>query len=105
MRQISVEAAATWLSGPERPQLLDCREPFEVAIAALPGATLIPMMDTMERAPTELDPSRPVLVYCHHGVRSVNVAMMLEGLGFSADSMRGGIDQWSLRVDPTLARY
>lgn len=105
MRQISVEDAARWLSDPGAPQLLDCREPFEVAIAALPGAVHIPMMETLDRATAELDRDRPVLVYCHHGVRSVNVAMMLEGLGFRADSMRGGIDQWSLRVDPRLPRY
>ena len=53
----------------------------------------------------ELDRERPVLVYCHAGVRSINAAVYLESMGFVAMSMRGGIDAWSVRIDPTVPRY
>lgn len=104
MRQVSVVEARALLEGPAPPQLVDCREPFEWRIARLPGALLIPLGETLDRA-HELDPDRPVLVYCHHGVRSINAAMLLERAGFTALSMRGGIDQWSVKVDPTIPRY
>lgn len=104
MRQLSVETSAAWLAEADAPQLLDCRLPEEWAIARLPGATLIPLHELAERT-AELNPTRPVLVYCHHGVRSINGAMILESFGFTADSMRGGIDAWSQRVDPAVPRY
>lgn len=104
-RQITVSEAQALLAGPKPPQLLDCRQPSETAMGTLPGAQLIPLMEIPERAATELDPERPVLVYCHHGVRSLNAAVMLGQLGFDAISMRGGTDAWSLHIDPTLRRY
>ncbi len=104
MRQLSVEDSARWLRQADPPQLVDCRQPGEWAICRLPGAVLIPLAELAERT-TELDATRPVLVYCHHGIRSINGAMILEGAGFTADSMRGGIEDWSLRVDPTVPRY
>ena len=104
MRQISVEEARDLLEGEAPPQLLDCRQPFEVDLCRLPGAVFIPLMEIAERL-DELDPSRPVIVYCHAGVRSINGAMLLEERGFVAMSMRGGIEAWSLRIDPTVPRY
>lgn len=104
MRQLSVEESQAWLAGPASPQLVDCRQPSEWATCRLPGAVLIPLGELAERA-GELDAARPVLVYCHHGVRSINGAMMLEAAGLTADSMRGGIDAWSLRIDPGVPRY
>ncbi len=104
MRQLSVEESQAWLAAPGAPQLLDCRQPGEWATCRLPGAVLIPLGELAERV-GELDPARPVLVYCHHGVRSINGAMILEGAGLQADSMRGGIDAWSLRIDPGVPRY
>lgn len=104
MRQISVEEARDLLAGPERPQLLDCRQGWEHALCHLPGDVHIPLGELEERV-GELDPTRPVIVYCHAGVRSINGAVMLERVGFTAMSMRGGIEQWSLRIDPTVPRY
>lgn len=104
MRQLSVEQSRDWLLDAGRPQLLDCRQPGEWDVCHLEGAVLIPLGELTERA-NELDEGRPVLVYCHHGVRSINGAMILESLGFTADSMRGGIEAWSLRIDPRVARY
>lgn len=104
MRQLSVEESKAWLEESGSPQLVDCRRPGEWDIGHLAGAVLIPLDEIADRT-GELDPDRPVLVYCHHGVRSINAAMILESAGFSADSMRGGIDAWSLRIDPNVARY
>lgn len=104
-RQITVVEASALLADPDAPQLLDCRQPSETAVATLPGALVIPLMEIPDRASGELDPARPVLVYCHHGVRSLNAAVMLGQLGFEAISMRGGTDAWSLQIDPTFPRY
>lgn len=104
MRQLSVEESHAWLTGPSSPQLVDCRQPSEWGTCRLPGAVLLPLGELAERV-SELDPGRPVLVYCHHGVRSINGAMILEAAGFTADSMRGGIDAWSARIDPSVPRY
>lgn len=105
MIQVSVEDARALLSGPERPQLVDCREAWELDLCCIPGAAHIPLGEIVERGPAELDPAVPVLVYCHAGVRSIGAAVLLESKGFRAMSMRGGIDAWSVRVDPSVPRY
>lgn len=64
----------------------------------------MPLGEVEERA-HELERGRPVLVYCHAGVRSINAAVLLEREGFEAMSMRGGIDAWSVRIDSTVPRY
>jgi rhodanese-related sulfurtransferase len=86
--------------------LLDVREPQEIALASLPGATLIPMGEIPRRAHQELDPEERIVVVCHHGVRSANVAMFLRQQGFDrAQSMAGGIDRYAREVDPSVGRY
>ena len=75
--------------------------------AALPGSLLIPLPELEERA-DELDAlaGKEVVVYCHHGVRSRSAAAFLERLGFAdVVSLAGGIDAWSLRIDPKVPRY
>jgi rhodanese-related sulfurtransferase len=53
-----------------------------------------------------LDPDERLIVVCHHGARSMNVAAWLRNQGFEqAQSLRGGIDAWSVEVDPAVARY
>ena len=89
--------------------LLDVREPWEVALAAidLPGATTrtVPMREVPARL-GELDPAQPVVCFCHHGARSAQVVAFLERAGFaSAYNLAGGIDAWSRDVDPGVARY
>jgi rhodanese-related sulfurtransferase len=88
--------------------LIDVREPHEFAQAKIDGATLIPM----RAVPGELQDLEAradegtLIVYCHHGVRSLNVVNWLREQGLSAcQSMAGGIDAWSLRVDPSVPRY
>ncbi len=86
--------------------LLDVREPWEVQTAGLPGAVLMPMRDVPSRAHQELDPDAPIVVMCHHGMRSLNVAMWLRAQGFErAQSLAGGIDAWSAAIDPKVPRY
>lgn len=90
-----------------RPLILDCRTPEEHAIARIEGAVLIPMQEIAERL-SELEPWRdkPIIVHCHHGVRSLRVTHFLREKGFSqAQSMKGGIDAWSVEVDPSVTRY
>jgi rhodanese-related sulfurtransferase len=94
------------LSPDERPLLLDVREPAEFAAASVPNAIFMPMGQVSGRAHQELDPEQPVLVLCHHGVRSMNVAVWLRGQGFEkAQSIAGGIDRWASEIDKTIPRY
>ena len=87
-------------------QLVDVREPWEFETARIEGATLIPMGDVPNRAHQELDPEAHIVVYCHHGVRSLNVTAWLRQQGFEkAQSMAGGIDAWSRTVDGKVPMY
>jgi rhodanese-related sulfurtransferase len=106
--EISPTQLAARLKGPaeERPALLDVRFEREAQIVSLPDSLLIPLPELEERA-DELEAlrGRPVVVYCHHGVRSLSGAAFLNALGFEAVSLRGGIDAYSDEVDPALPRY
>jgi rhodanese-related sulfurtransferase len=86
--------------------LLDVREPWEFQTSHIEGAKLIPMGDIPSRAHQELDPEDHIVVVCHHGVRSMNVTVWLRHQGFEkAQSMQGGIDGWSRRVDEKVPVY
>jgi rhodanese-related sulfurtransferase len=94
------------LSGEGQLILLDVREPWETNAVGFPGAHAMPMGEVPARAFNELDPDGRIVVICHHGVRSLNVANWLRNQGFEqAQSLRGGIDAWSRDVDPAVARY
>lgn len=91
--------------------VVDVREPDEWRICRLDGAVLLPLGEVDERA-DELedehgaDESTPIVVYCHHGVRSLTATALLQAKGLrGARSMAGGIDLWSVAVDPSVARY
>lgn len=91
------------------PRVLDVREPDELlqARVAADGFELqtIPMSVLGARL-AELDPAQPIACLCHHGARSMRVAMFLEQQGFeSVANIAGGIDAWSLELDPAVARY
>ena len=86
--------------------LLDVRELWEFETARLEGSKLIPMGEIPSRAHEELDPDDHIVVYCHHGVRSMSVTAWLRQQGFEkAQSMSGGIDAWSRRVDGKVPMY
>lgn len=107
--EVSPESVAAWIDLPEneRPRLIDCREAEELAICQISGNEWVPLGDF----PTRLgaltsDPERGVVVYCHHGMRSLKAALFLRSRGFSnAFSMHGGIDLWTSTVDPDVPRY
>lgn len=86
--------------------LLDVREPWESSMGVIPGSRLIPMGDLPSCAHQELNPETHIVVYCHHGMRSLSVVMWLREQGFErAQSLSGGIDAWSQQVDPSISRY
>ena len=86
---------------------IDCREQNEYDLVRIQGATLIPMSEI----PTRVDElnqfkSREIIIHCHHGGRSLNVANWLKNNGFENPlSMAGGIDVWAQEIDPSLPRY
>lgn len=107
MQQLSVTDLAAWLADESRPkpQLLDVREKHEWAICRIEGSQLMPM-NTVPAQLQELDPERPLVCVCHHGGRSMQVAIFLERNGFSTVfNLSGGVDAWALQVDSTMARY
>ena len=107
VRQINVLQLVERLRAGEPVYLLDVRQPEEHATCSLPGSHLIPLGELMLRA-SEVEPPDDALlvVYCHHGIRSLSGAAILEQRGFrNVASLRGGIDAWSLQVDPTTPRY
>ena len=98
------EAAA--LLNENKARFIDVREPWEFATAWIAGSLLMPMGDVPSRAHQELDPDQRLVVLCHHGQRSLNVAFWLRNQGFEqAQSLRGGIDAWAAEVDPAVRRY
>ncbi len=88
--------------------LIDVREPEEFAITRIDGATLIPMRTipaNLQQLEGKADEAT-LIVFCHHGVRSLNVVSWLRQQGVDAcQSMAGGIDAWSALVDPSVPRY
>ena len=89
----------------ERPLLIDVRTPQEWQICRLEGATLIPLQELPSRL-GELDRRSEIVVYCHVGVRSAMAVEFLRGSGFErARNLEGGIDAWSVHVDPSTPRY
>jgi rhodanese-related sulfurtransferase len=89
--------------------LLDVRTPPEVATAWIDGATVIPMQEIVQRIgelESFLGDGRKLVVFCHHGMRSLRVTGFLRQQGFdNAVSMAGGIDAWSTQVDAKVPRY
>jgi rhodanese-related sulfurtransferase len=85
--------------------LVDVRQPEEHAYCALPGSVLIPLGELMARVEEVRPDGAAVVVYCHHGVRSLSGAAILHRAGIEAVSLAGGIDRWSLTVDPNVPRY
>jgi rhodanese-related sulfurtransferase len=104
--EISVDQLKALLASEHPPLLLDVREPWEYETASISGSKLIPMNEVPGRAFTELDEDQPIAVLCHHGARSLSVAVWLRNQGFEkAQSVAGGIDHWSRAIDPTVPRY
>ncbi len=91
----------------QRITLLDCRESDEYSLVAIQGSQLLPMSQIAERK-QELagKEDEPLIVYCHHGMRSAQTVAWLRQQGFrKAVSMAGGIDAWAVEVEPEMTRY
>jgi sulfur-carrier protein adenylyltransferase/sulfurtransferase len=101
---ISPEELKASLDSGNPPVLLDVREPMEHQINRLPDSVLVPLGDLPENL-GELDSTRNLVVYCHHGVRSARAVELLRGAGFRARNLKGGITAWIDRVDPAMVRY
>ncbi len=85
--------------------LLDVREPSEYDIVHLEGARLIPL-NTLPHHVDSLPSNQEIVVYCHHGQRSLYATAYLHQNGFTdTKNLVGGIDQWAAEIDPTLRRY
>lgn len=107
MKQIRAPQLADWLADESRtkPLLLDVREQWEIEMCCLPGSQHIPMHLVPVRH-EELDPEQEIVVICHHGGRSMQVAMFLEHKGCAAvHNLAGGVEAWATEVDPTMRRY
>ncbi|MBF2020146.1 MAG: rhodanese-related sulfurtransferase [Hydrococcus sp. C42_A2020_068] len=110
MSQISVEELALRLAKRDSQlQLIDVREPEEVEIASLEGFEVLPLSQYeqwSQQIKTRFDPDVETLVMCHHGVRSAQMCQWLQNHGFTnVKNVAGGIDAYSLLVDPNVPRY
>jgi rhodanese-related sulfurtransferase len=107
MQPLRPPQLAAWLAdaGRPRPVLLDVREPWEFDLCHLDGSQPMPMHLVPVRCP-ELDPAQDIVVICHHGARSQQVAMFLESRGFaSVHNLTGGVNAWAAEVAPAMRRY
>lgn len=89
-------------------RLIDCREEDEYAFCRIEGADLVPLSRFAEMAKAIVadDDERPIVVYCHHGMRSMNATQFLRQRGLEKVwSLAGGIDHWSAEIDPQVPRY
>jgi len=104
--EISVTDVKTRLDRGDSVVLLDVREPWETATSSIDGAVCIPMGELPARANNELDPDSEIVVFCHLGMRSLNVTAWLREQGYDhVQSMAGGIDRWTREIDPKVPLY
>jgi rhodanese-related sulfurtransferase len=107
--EVTPESVAEWVGLPreQRPRLVDCREADELDICQIAGNEWVPLGKFPEAVEAlAADSAHGVVVYCHHGMRSLRAAEFLRARGITkAFSMHGGIDAWSQRIDPSVPRY
>lgn len=104
-RELTVQEVSEQLGSDSPPVLLDVREQAEWDTVHLPQGRLV-TQQLLEDILEDWERDTPIVCYCHHGIRSVNAALYLAQQGFTnVASMKGGIDAWSLEIDPALPRY
>ncbi len=105
--EASCQQTKELLGGENPPILIDCREQHEYDFCRIEGAIFIPLSDFSGRAEALFQHvEQDAIIYCHHGVRSLHATQYLHQQGFTKTlSMQGGIDVWSEKIDPTVARY
>jgi molybdopterin/thiamine biosynthesis adenylyltransferase/rhodanese-related sulfurtransferase len=103
-REVEVGELARMLAGEPMPQVVDVREPWEWEIARIKGSRLMPLGELAGRL-AELDPRAELVTVCHKGKRSLMAQELLQGAGFQARSLAGGIDAWAAEMAEVMARY
>ena len=104
-KEISAPEAVILRNNNKDTVFLDVREHSELAICRIEGALHIPMGEVPERHKA-LPRDAPLVVLCHHGMRSLNVVQYLETKGFqNAINLAGGIHAWAVEVDPEMKQY
>ncbi|TLY32013.1 MAG: rhodanese [Nitrospirae bacterium] len=102
---ITVQELKEKLDRGEKFVLIDVREPWEYNICKIPGAQLIPL-GTLATEYKKLDPSAEIVLHCHMGMRSMDATQFLQQQGFkNVKNLTGGINAWSLQIDPSVPRY
>ena len=103
--QITVQELDSWRQAGQRIVVLDVREPWEIEICSLAGAVSIPLQSLPSRV-GEVPADRPVVVLCHHGMRSLQAVAWLRRAGFeNAVNLAGGIDAWARQIEPSMGVY
>lgn len=104
---ISVQEAKLLMESGSPLRVIDVREVDEFAICRLPGAELVPLSAFAEQYSRHLpSPEERILLYCHHGMRSMRAAEYLAQRGYcNVSSINGGIEAWSREIDPAVPRY
>lgn len=103
--QLSAAELQRWRQDGKAFLLLDVRTDEETAVCALPDSVHIPM-NLIPLRSNELPDGLPIVVYCHHGIRSLHTAMYLADAGFETlYNLQGGIDAWAAQIDENMARY
>jgi rhodanese-related sulfurtransferase len=104
--EVSPSTVKQRLDSGEKLRLVDVREAFEHRQARIEGSDLIPMRTVAQALDSLEAEEAPLIIFCHHGMRSLQVVSWLRQQGIeSCSSMAGGIDRWSLEIDPTVPRY
>ena len=106
-KEISVEEVKAMLDSRQPFLLLDVREPKEYEVVHIAGAQLVPLRELPKQLPLLAEHMNSLIVTCcHHGARSIMAAQILSQNGFkNVCSMIGGLEAWSLQIDPTVQRY
>jgi rhodanese-related sulfurtransferase len=103
---ITVEDLKAKRDAGESIRLIDVREPSEHNIARIDGAELKPLGQIQQWAQELGDKDEEIVLHCHHGMRSDRASQYLAAQGFTnVKNLIGGIDEWSLKIDPSVARY
>lgn len=98
MKQLSAKEVEALLKAGDKVEVIDVREEFEVATGKIPGAVHIPI-GSIELRMGELDKSKAYIFVCHSGARSAAVTRFLEGHGFNATNMNGGMIEWEGEIE------
>jgi len=104
---ISPQESQALIESDDRVRIIDCREADEFAICKIDQAELLPFSTFFHDYSARLrDKNEPILIYCHHGMRSLRAAEYLSQLGYvNVHSIMGGIEAWAKEIDPRIPQY